>query len=288
LASGSKFDVDQAAALKDGRIELSTLAERRPGYASSWLVLPSPSIVFKVRRRRSGCDLSRIFVDGEPVSTTPSRCHDVGTKRSRAKKPLSSERDTRCVLRRFTFRTQAHGPCMGHCRSRNRSRRVSGHRGLRPIPRDLTLASARAPAVVGRDLRRTVKRCRGPIVAGLAVSDERKMDRAGGAEGRALVRSWRGGVAIGCCWSLRAASFIRGASAREPGRVEHVLAGTWKAARSRRSWSCVEELRRLRVGARRPSVCTRLSPKGEGDKRGGQAARISLTRQAEWRDKNSL
>jgi len=293
--SGGAVTWNAATASKDGRVELSTLATNEgKGYASAWL-----AGAVEVDRYQtfdlviSGTHPRRVWVDGEPVAASGPAKDGPG---SEVKGPVKLEQGTHLLMIETIYEPERGAPwtigaTLSIAKPDRKNLPVIADRS--DAARDLTLADVLDPpqitsvsvspdgALVAYGLSR--------VIAGSDDAESWMNVRA--AQGGALVRSWRGGVAIGqVAWSPSGKKLSYAArDRREAGKESTTL---WLADLDDGAVTpIVERVENFAGYDWAPdglSVVYAVTSKAEPDKRGVKLRENLLDRQAGWRDKSFL
>jgi dipeptidyl aminopeptidase/acylaminoacyl peptidase len=280
---------------KGGRAELSTLATNEgKGYASAWLasyVAVDRFQAFDIEIQ--GAHPRRLWVDGEPVVTGGLSKEGTG---SEAKGSVKLEQGTHLLMIETVFDPERGAPW-------NAGATLSIAKPVAAALPKVVDTTDPATDLTLADVLDT------PQITSVAISPDGTMVAAGmsrvvagsddaeswlelrDAKGGALLRTWRGGVAIGqIAWSPsgRKLSYAAG-DRREAGKVSSTL---WLADLDTGAVSPiverVENFSGYQWAPDGASVVCAVTSKAEADKRGVKLRETLLDRQAGWRDKNFL
>jgi dipeptidyl aminopeptidase/acylaminoacyl peptidase len=293
--SGAALGWTSAEASKEGRTELPTTATNEgKGYASAWLA----SYVSVDRFQAFDVEIlgthpRRLWVDGEPVVTGGLSKEGAG---SEAKGSVKLEQGTHVLMIETIYDPERGAPWnVGATLSTTKPdpKSLPAIVDASDPTRDLTLADVLdAPQITSVAISpdgALVAACLSRVVAGS--DDVETWVEMRDAKDGSLVRSWRGGVAIGqLAFSPtgRKLSYAAG-DRREAGKASSTL---WLADLDHGTVTPiverVENFNGYRWAPDGASVVYAVTSKAEADKRGVRLRENLLDRQAGWRDKSFL
>jgi dipeptidyl aminopeptidase/acylaminoacyl peptidase len=285
----------QAPASKGGRVELPTLATNEgKGYASAWLVSYLAVDRFQAFDvELQGTHPRRLWVDGEPVVT--SGVSKEGTASER-KSTVKLEQGTHAFMLETVYDPERGAPWnIGATLSiaKPDAKALPTLADASDPERDLTLADVLdTPQITSVAISPDGSLVAAGLSRIIAGSDDTESwvemrDAASGS----LVRTWRGGIAIGqIAWSPSGRKFTYAArDRREGGKDSSTI---WLSDLDTGSVTPIveriENFSAYRWSPDSASVVYAATSKPEADKRGVKLRETLLDRQAGWRDKSFL
>jgi dipeptidyl aminopeptidase/acylaminoacyl peptidase len=284
-----------AAAAKEGRLELQTLATNEgKGYASAWLASYVAIDRFQVLDVEiKGTQPRRLWVDGEPAVSGGVSKDGTGAE---AKGSVKLEQGTHLIMVETVYDPERAAPWgigVSLSIAKPDTARLPVITDTADPSTDLTLADILDAPQIGSVAispdGTLVAASLSRVVAGS--DDAESWIEMRDAKNGALLRTWRGGTAIGqIAWSPAGRKFSYAArDRREAGKDSITL---WLADLDTAAVTPiverVENLSSYRWAPDGASVVYAVTSKAEADKRGVKLRETLLDRQAGWRDKNFL